>query len=45
MIGDKEKAINAGCTDCITKPISPVLLLSSINKYLVNRPIPSSIQS
>ena len=45
MIGDKEKAINAGCTDCITKPISPSLLLSSINKHLVNEPVSSTIQS
>jgi len=45
MIGDKEKAINAGCTDCITKPISPSLLLSSINKHLVNEPLSSTIQS
>jgi len=45
MIGDKEKAINVGCTDCITKPISPALLLSTINKHLVTRLVPSSIQS
>jgi len=44
MIGDKEKAINAGCTDCITKPISPSLLLSSINKHLVCEPESFTIQ-
>jgi PAS domain S-box-containing protein len=34
MIGDKEKAINAGCDDYIMKPVSDSLLLSSIIKQL-----------
>jgi CheY-like chemotaxis protein len=34
MNGDKEKAIEVGCNDYITKPINKVLLLEIINKLL-----------
>lgn len=34
MIGDKEKALTAGCTGYIEKPIDPVTFISEITKYL-----------
>lgn len=34
--GDKEKAINAGCNDYITKPIDPRKLLELVNTNLSN---------
>jgi CheY-like chemotaxis protein len=33
--GDKEKAINAGCTGYLTKPVGKDMLLSVIGSYLV----------
>lgn len=35
--GDREKAINAGCTDYLTKPVGKDMLLSVIGSYLVRR--------
>jgi CheY-like chemotaxis protein len=34
MIGDMEKAINAGCDNYLTKPLNSDLLLSVINKHI-----------
>ncbi|NOU18792.1 MAG: response regulator [Bacteroidales bacterium] len=34
LIGDKEKAIEAGCDDYISKPINTEILLQIINKHL-----------
>ena len=34
LIGDKEKAIEAGCNDYITKPIDKKLLLETISKHV-----------
>lgn len=34
MIGDRERAIEAGCDDYITKPVSLPDLLSKLQKYL-----------
>lgn len=36
MAGDKEKAINAGCDDYITKPIDKNNLFAILNKYFKN---------
>ncbi len=36
MAGDKEKAIEAGCSDFITKPIKAALLLEKITFYLAH---------
>ena len=34
MVGDKEKALAAGCTGYIEKPINPVTFIGKIQKYL-----------
>jgi len=34
MTGDREKALRAGCTGYIEKPINPETVLSEIEKYL-----------
>ena len=34
MVGDREKALAAGCTGYIEKPINPDTFLSEIEKYL-----------
>ena len=34
MVGDREKALNAGCDGYIEKPIDPETFMSEIEKYL-----------
>jgi len=34
MVGDKEKALKAGCTGYIEKPINPETFMAEIEKYL-----------
>ena len=34
MVGDKEKALAAGCTGYIEKPINPVTFIGTIQKFL-----------
>ncbi len=34
MVGDREKAFEAGCTGYIEKPINPDTFMDEINKYL-----------
>ena len=34
MTGDKEKALNAGCTGYLEKPINPETFMADIEKYL-----------
>lgn len=34
MTGDREKALEAGCTGYIEKPINPETIISEINKFL-----------
>ena len=34
MVGDKEKALSAGCTGYIEKPIDPDTFMGEIEKYL-----------
>jgi two-component system, cell cycle response regulator DivK len=36
MAGDREKALEAGCTGYLTKPINPDTFISSIEEYLSN---------
>ncbi len=35
MVGDRQKAISAGCTGYIEKPIDPVTFISEVEKYLL----------
>ena len=37
MTGDREKALEAGCTGYIEKPINPDTVLNEIEKYLKNK--------
>ncbi len=37
MAGDREKALEAGCTGYITKPINPDTIISSIEQFLSNK--------
>ena len=34
MVGDREKALKAGCTGYIEKPINPETFISEVEKYL-----------
>ncbi len=34
MLGDKERALAAGCDEYMTKPVDPVLLVETVKKYL-----------
>ncbi len=34
MVGDREKALEAGCTGYIEKPINPATFIDEINKFL-----------
>ncbi len=40
MTGDKEKALEAGCTGYIEKPINPDTILSEIEKYFKKQAVP-----
>ncbi len=37
MVGDREKAIEAGCSEYITKPIDRALLVDTVKKYLEHK--------
>jgi len=37
MVGDREKALDAGCTGYIEKPINPETFLMEIGRYLTKR--------
>lgn len=37
MVGDKEKALAAGCTGYITKPINPDTFISYMEGFLLNQ--------
>jgi CheY-like chemotaxis protein len=38
MKGDREKAIEAGATDYVTKPVDPDKLLAVVHRWLSKRP-------
>ena len=44
MVGDREKALEAGCTGYIEKPINPDTFHSEILHYLNSRPPPRRTQ-
>lgn len=37
MLGDKERAIQAGCNEYLTKPVDPILLIEIVKKYLAEK--------
>jgi len=37
MLGDKERAIQAGCNEYMTKPVDPMVLINSVKKYLAEK--------
>ncbi len=37
MIGDREKAIEAGCDEYLAKPIDPLQLMATVKKYLADK--------
>jgi len=37
MVGDREKAIEAGCSEYITKPVDRALLVDTVKKYLSHK--------
>lgn len=34
MLGDRERALGAGCDEYMTKPVDPVLLIQTLKKYI-----------
>ena len=36
MVGDREKALNSGCTGYIEKPINPKTFIEEIEKFLIS---------
>ncbi len=38
MLGDRERALEAGCNDYLTKPVDPVLLVETLKKYISGEP-------
>jgi Amt family ammonium transporter len=42
MAGDREKCVNAGCNDYLTKPISKPRLLKLLNEYLAGMMVENS---
>ena len=42
MVGDREKAIEAGCNGYIEKPINPDTFIDEINSFLSQIPAPES---
>jgi CheY-like chemotaxis protein len=34
MVGDRERALNAGCSECLTKPYEISELLALVGRYL-----------
>ena len=45
MVGDRERALEAGCNGYIEKPINPDTFRSEIEKYLKARPPGGGAQS
>ncbi|HUI31425.1 MAG TPA: response regulator [Candidatus Acidoferrales bacterium] len=37
MLGDKERALQAGCNEYLTKPLDPILLIDTVKRYLAGK--------
>jgi CheY-like chemotaxis protein len=43
MLGDKERALQAGCNEYLTKPVDPILLIDIVKKYLAGKSIGENV--
>ncbi len=39
MLGDRERALQAGCNEYLTKPVEPMVLIEMVKKYLAARSV------
>ncbi len=39
MLGDKERALQAGCNEYLTKPVDPIFLSDLVRKYLSGKSV------
>jgi CheY-like chemotaxis protein len=39
MLGDRERALQAGCNEYLTKPVEPIVLIDMVKKYLAARSV------
>lgn len=39
MLGDRERALQAGCNEYLTKPVEPMVLIDMVKKYLAARSV------
>ena len=42
MVGDREKVLQAGCTDFVAKPVDNDMLLATMSRLLVARKAPAT---
>jgi CheY-like chemotaxis protein len=44
MLGDRERAIQAGCNEYLTKPVDPMLLIEAVRKFLTGKPVGENVE-